>query len=234
MGKYKQWEFHRILDKWGIRHSAVVLKTDSFEEAFGSDKIMNWLAKNARMAIGLDISPKILYEAKKQMETNKQEWVVANIAHMPFKDSAFDLIFSSCTYAYLVNIADGLKEAYRILKPNGTLVISIRNRHNFLLQLIANFFSYMGKLPYPLSESYTFKNFQILLKEAGFRVDAYEPVVHIFPFLNSLFSFLEKKSTTLLKVIAEVILKNLRKYSESKNSLKYLTAWYIAFKAKKA
>ena len=108
LGRYKKWEFSRLLNKWAPQYLKLSLKTDSFEEAFGTDEVITWLAENSQEVIGLDVSPQILREAKGRIRNGKIRWLATDISDMPFKDNMFDLIFSSSTYGYLNNFKKAL------------------------------------------------------------------------------------------------------------------------------
>jgi len=102
---------------------------------------------------------------------NKLKGVVTDIISMPFKNSVFDLIFSSSTYGYLNDIREGLKEAYRILNPGGTLIISVNNKYGFLFRIMTYIFVRLNKIPFFLSVPYATCDFIKLLNEAGFKVE---------------------------------------------------------------
>ena len=50
-------------------------------------------------------------------------FVEADALHLPFPDSAFDLVTSAFGFRNLANYEDGLKEIRRVLKPGGTLAL---------------------------------------------------------------------------------------------------------------
>lgn len=233
LSKYKREEFLKLFDKWIDLPLALIAKTDSFEEAFGSDSILDWFAKKGKRAIGLDISPEILNEARKQIDNEKLTWVATDISRMPFKDSIFDLVFSSATYGYLDNTVGGLKEAYRILKPKGVLIISVINRHNFSFLLVTSFCRLIKSIPFPLSRAFRLNKFKGLLQEAGFIVEEYEPIMCLHRFWGFFIPYLEKRNLKIFKIILEILIRNLKKYNTKNISSNYLRAWFIVFKAKK-
>jgi len=233
LARYKQREFFRILDKWTRKEFGCILKTDSFEEAYGNDEITGWLTEYSKNVINLDISYEILKQACLRNKGKEFRAVSADILRMPFKSSTFDLIFSSSTYGYLNDIEEGLKEAYRILKPGGTLIISINNKYGFFFRLIARIFVRFNRVPFFLSKPYSAKRFIELLNSVGFRVTQHEYIVHILPFFNSMISFLDAKNSSISMSLLRAIMKLIDKYSVSRSVFKYLTGWFIVFKALK-
>lgn len=69
----------------------------------------------------LDISPDMLAVLKRKQHAI--ETVEGDVEHMPFKDGAFDMVFSSLTLVHLKNTELFLDECYRILKDGGKLVL---------------------------------------------------------------------------------------------------------------
>jgi len=233
LARYKQREFFRVLNKWSKREFKRALKTDSFEEAFGDDEITGKLSESSKNVINLDISYEILKQACLRNSGRKFRAVAADISCMPFEDSTFDLIFSSSTYGYLDDIKRGLKEAYRILKPGGSLIISINNKYGFFFRLMTRIFVHFNRIPFFLSNPYSACNFIKLLNEAGFKVTQHEYIVHILPLSNSIISFIENTNSKFLIVFLKAFMGLVNKYSSSRNAFKYFTGWFIVFKAEK-
>jgi ubiquinone/menaquinone biosynthesis C-methylase UbiE len=93
--------------------------------------------------IGLDISPRMLNEARHRRRTagiasKRITWVRADAAHLPFENSSVD----ACTghsFLYLVsNRRKVLREIKRVLKPGGRLVLMEPNeRHVSIVQALS-------------------------------------------------------------------------------------------------
>jgi len=89
----------------------------------GSGEDSSYLKKQgAEKSVGIDISKGLIEIAKK--EHPECEFVVGDIEQLPFTDAEFDLVFSSFTLHYLSNYQKAFNEAFRVLKPGGTLVFS--------------------------------------------------------------------------------------------------------------
>ena len=229
LGKYKQREFLRFLDQY-LNHSFErTLKTDCFEEAFGSDRIVDWMIEHSSNVVGMDISPDIAAQARRNTGSPKANWVSANIAQMPLGDGTIDMILSTSTYGYLSDVQQGLQEAHRILKPGGVLLVSVHNRQSLFLNLIKKFFI-SKTMPFPVGRSYRCELFRTILERAGFRVECHRPIVHIFPFLMTLVCFLDRSGN---KQLLQRVMARLDSYSQRQSSWHYQTAWFVVFKAVK-
>lgn len=89
----------------------------------GSGEDSSYLKKQgAEKSVGIDISKGLIEIAKK--EHLECEFVVGDIEKLPFNDAEFDVVFSSFTLHYLSTYQKAFNEAYRVLKPGGTMVFS--------------------------------------------------------------------------------------------------------------
>jgi demethylmenaquinone methyltransferase/2-methoxy-6-polyprenyl-1,4-benzoquinol methylase len=91
------------------------------------DLAINLAQTNADKIIGLDISSGMLdigkVKIKKQALENTIEMVLGDSENMPFEDNSFDAITVAFGVRNFETLEKGLKEIYRVLKPNGTFVI---------------------------------------------------------------------------------------------------------------
>lgn len=72
---------------------------------------------------GADFSPAMLERARVKGAGKPIEWVEADALHMPFADESFDLVTSAFGFRNLANYNAGLREIYRVLRPNGEIGI---------------------------------------------------------------------------------------------------------------
>lgn len=95
------------------------------------------IAKNLKYT-GIDISETMHYEAKnlnKEFE-NQADFVLYEGRKLPFADKTFDKIFTVNTVYFWEQPVDFLNEIYRVLKDNGTFVLTFGQR------------DFMEKLPF--------------------------------------------------------------------------------------
>jgi SAM-dependent methyltransferase len=60
----------------------------------------------------------------------KGRYLRANIANVPIKDSSFDLVYSNSVIFYLPDPQKALEEFYRILKPGGTVIVTVHTKYS--------------------------------------------------------------------------------------------------------
>ena len=91
------------------------------------DLAINLAETNASKIIGLDISSGMLeigkQKVKKNQLDNKIDMVLGDSENMPFNDNTFDAITVAFGVRNFETLENGLKEIYRVLKPNGAFVI---------------------------------------------------------------------------------------------------------------
>jgi SAM-dependent methyltransferase len=86
------------------------------------------------VAVGADINPDDVLEARKRLafqeglgENRACAWgtLAADIAHLPFKDGAFDLVICSEVLEHIPDEGGAVRELARVLKPGRDLVVSV-------------------------------------------------------------------------------------------------------------
>ncbi|MWW26421.1 bifunctional demethylmenaquinone methyltransferase/2-methoxy-6-polyprenyl-1,4-benzoquinol methylase UbiE [Algibacter lectus] len=91
------------------------------------DLAINLAETNASRIVGFDISSGMLEIGKtkvtKKALDSKIEMILGDSESMPFEDNSFDAITVAFGVRNFESLENGLKEIYRVLKPNGTFVI---------------------------------------------------------------------------------------------------------------
>lgn len=87
-----------------------------------------WMAKqhNNRLA-AITISQQQVnhaqHHAKRQKVANRINFEVSDFCATPFEDESFDIVWGLESVCHALNKGDFLKEAYRLLRPNGKIII---------------------------------------------------------------------------------------------------------------
>ena len=85
------------------------------------------MAEKAAHVFGIDISDGMINKAKRnaeKFEIKNVTFIKANLESLPIKDDYVDLLISNCTINHAGDKQKVWNEVFRILKPNGTFVVS--------------------------------------------------------------------------------------------------------------
>lgn len=91
--------------------------------------------------IGVDITPEMVAQAKKNAEKGNYkniEFKVGEIENLPIENNSVDLIISNCVINLSNQKEQVFKEAFRVAKPNGRIMISDIILLNDLLDFVKN------------------------------------------------------------------------------------------------
>ena len=140
-------------------------------------------------AVVCDMTESMLIEGRKRAEAGnlaeRLDWVVGDAMALPFSDGSFDVYTISFGIRNVTRIADALREAHRVLRPGGRLMVLEFSRiPNDLLQKIYDLYSFnvipvMGQVVAGDRESYQYlvesirkfpdqETFAGMIRQAGF------------------------------------------------------------------
>lgn len=96
--------------------------------------------------VGLDLSAKMIEVAQaKDYAQCESEFIEGSVYDLPIESETIDLLTSSISSHFYTDIEQALSEFYRVLKPNGTLVMA--NLTNGILGNLPGLFR--KKFPFP-------------------------------------------------------------------------------------
>ncbi len=123
----------------GSRPREVVLKTDLFEEAYGLDRILYDLFPEARLAVGVDLDVKTVRAAASRNGSAGFGSAACDVRHLPFPLASVDVIVSTSTLDHFEArepLAASIDELERVLRPGGTLFVTLDNPRNPLYHVL--------------------------------------------------------------------------------------------------
>lgn len=121
---------HSELWHWGLEHIAIDPNAHILDVGCGGGKAIYKLAQIATggRVYGADYSHEMVYLArkvnKKFVENGQVEIIHASVSALPFANDTFDLVTAFETYYFWPNLIGDLKEIKRVLKPDGTLLLT--------------------------------------------------------------------------------------------------------------
>jgi ubiquinone/menaquinone biosynthesis C-methylase UbiE len=121
---------HSKLRRWGLSHISINPDAYILDVGCGGGKAVRELAQissNGKVC-GIDYSEEMVKLArkinKKFVENGHVEIMHCSVSSLPFPDGTFNLVTAFETYYFWQNLIDDLKEIKRVLKPDGTLLIT--------------------------------------------------------------------------------------------------------------
>jgi SAM-dependent methyltransferase len=168
--------------RWPADAPKRVLKTDLFDEV-SAPGLIPFLETRAASVIGVDISAPTLTAARSRHEQLVS--AQADTRRLPFADGAFDCIVSNSTldhFGSVEEIATSLAELHRVLRPGGTLLLTMDNRANPVVALRNalpfGLLHLLRLVPYRMGVTCTPAALQRLVRDAGFEVLESEAIMH--------------------------------------------------------
>ena len=91
----------------------------------GTGLLFQHVAKSAKLVAGIDVSSKILQEAKKRTKQLSNTAVIrADADYTPFQNQTFDQVFAITLLQNMPNPLKTLQEIKRVSKPQSTIVVT--------------------------------------------------------------------------------------------------------------
>lgn len=110
------------------------------EVGCGSGQMLCDMLKRDFKVVGVDMAPGMIQASRslvaKHFGGRRVDLVVGDIENLCFRDASFDLIIAAGVIEYLRSDEEALLGLYRILKPGGVLILSVRNKLNLSRLLV--------------------------------------------------------------------------------------------------
>jgi ArsR family transcriptional regulator len=98
----------------------------------GTGDLLFLLKDRAKKVIGVDSSPGMLEESRKRFisEENRVECRLGELEHIPLRDEEADVAIINMSLHHLSVPEIGIRESYRILKPDDTFILADFEKHS--------------------------------------------------------------------------------------------------------
>ena len=182
-----------LVDRWLPHGTGTTLKTDLWDEAMGEGLYPAIAARSAHV-VGVDVSRSIVTAAEERYPALDAR--VAHVHALPFEDGSIDAVVSNSTLDHFDEAAEidrSVVELARVLRPGGTLLLTLDNPSNPLVALAkalprhalnrtwlrwADASARIGLLPYHVGATYGRSRLRTVVEQAGFAVEETTAIVH--------------------------------------------------------
>jgi SAM-dependent methyltransferase len=165
-----------------------LLKTDLFEEAYGQDDLLFWLPFDADVKAAIDIDARTVAQAAYRVCGSSYRFIPADVRRLPLRDGCVDLVLSNSTLDHFdaeQKIEDALGELARVLKPGGTLLVTLDNPRNPLYRMFRPAAGRLG-LSFSLGKTLPLGKLRSILERLGLEVQSSDWLIHNPRFLSTL------------------------------------------------
>lgn len=213
----------RVIDELGLKNGDKILDLGCGNGYFSF--ILSRLPLRLEIT-GIDSDLNAIKEARNLIEKKKAKFVIGEVEKMPFPKKYFDKVIMSEIIEHVKDDMKVLKEARRVLKPGGVLILTTPNKDypflwdpiNWMLEHFFNFHISSGFFAGIWNQHlrlYRPEEIKINLEKSGFRMVTYELLTGwCLPFNHYLLNL----GARLLynKQLSKDLLRDINKFDESK------------------
>lgn len=187
-GPQRLWRAHSdavngaLLVEWLPEGGRRALKTDAFDEAFGSG-LAAPLEERFDAVWEVDVAPAVLRAARRRHPGLRV--VAADVRRLPFGDATVDVVVSLSTldhFEEVDSIETALAEIARVVRPGGRVVVTLDNPENPLVavrnRLPWPWLRRIGLVPYYVGKTLGRRRLRASLERHGFDVRAAAVIQH--------------------------------------------------------
>jgi ubiquinone/menaquinone biosynthesis C-methylase UbiE len=117
--------YHALLDD--LELSIVLPRCEGcevLELGCGTGLLLARVARVASRAVGIDLSPGMLEQAR----TRGLSVLEGSVTALPFDDASFDVVYSFKVLPHVPDLRRALEEASRVTRPGGMVIVELYNR----------------------------------------------------------------------------------------------------------
>jgi SAM-dependent methyltransferase len=238
---YMKEIYQGLQERWGKgAWAGRALKTDLYDEAVTPHNLCSLFDNRCDQFVATDVSFKIARAARKRMTRPWREAsviAVSDMRHLAFRSCVFDGIFSNSTLDHFADREDlmaSLLELRRVMRPGGTLIITLDNPRNPIVflrnRLPYRLLRFLGLIPFYMGVTLSEPELVRALELSGFRVCESTAIAHAPRIIVILVGrWLERRD---LRCFWKWVHELLRMFKPLEGfPTKYVTGYYIAVKA---
>lgn len=169
---FKFYEFYRLMQVVPIQAGDRLL-----DIGCGSGLQTNLLGRRCAEVVGIDISKNDIDRALSEKHLTERRinsrFLCTSIEKAGFPDASFDKVYSICVLEHIPDYRSVLREAFRVLKPGGSLVMSVDS----LATIVDPEAKRMHRERYRVVDYFVPEHLAGVLKDAGFTGVSVEPIL---------------------------------------------------------
>ena len=214
-----------------------ILKTDAFAEAACPARAFAWDVHEGAQLVTIDIAPGLSLRGRQNAASlghEKAAYATADVRFIPFADGSFDLVLSDSTLDHFHATDDihvALRELARVLKPGGTLIVTLDNPKN-LTDPLFQLWIRRGKPPFFIGKTLSQEQLVQSLESLGLQVTDTTAMFH-YPrfFTKAILRLMRRVAGNGCDNQARRMLQALNKLGQFET--RYLTGLFVAARAVK-